>query len=265
MKIKQISTIVLAAVLCISAAGCENGEDSSSDGNDRVGSSFSETGVSESDEIPEAAYRTENHEIKELSDDLMDFQVSVNGNVITFPCATGDLIDAGFKLERNYVENSLSGKKVSVWFTLADITMIADVYNLSDTDYNLSEESPSVEDVVVTGGMISGDFSTADIVLAKDFNLNGATSEKITATYGTADIDNGFGTPYYCGDHYNGDIIWNRYDLHLHHTDETEKECNQYFEFIPNDYSEGIKSIVFASDEKIVDSFYEKFPDQIKK
>ncbi len=84
----------------------------------------------------------------------MDFRVSINGKILSFPCTPKDLINAGLEIERNHGGKIYANKVNWKWFECGDVTFTLYMYNLSGKDYNLME-SLDTEEVYVTGGMIS--------------------------------------------------------------------------------------------------------------
>ena len=268
MNTKKLRTTAIAVLLGLSVTGCGNSDNSSSEDNSSENtSSISEvsTGTSTTEAETEAS-QSNNNSNTELSDDLMDFQVSIDGNVLSFPCSVKELINAGCKIDESYTTKISAGKYNYMWFDCGEVKLYADVYNFSDKAYDLTEDTDS-DDVIITDVTIfSSETGNSEVLLPKGIDFNDTTMNTFQETYGAPDIENGFGIVYYCGDHFNGDIVWNKSDSKLHHNDGDKKECNYYVEVcsVEGGTDPKLKYIRFASSEEIVESFYEKYPDQRK-
>ncbi len=275
MKIKQISTIVLAAVLCLSAVSCCDSSSSSSNAKPSATTSAVAEKKSESGETTTTETETEKDTIgsekksknAKLSDNLLDFQVSVNGSVVSFPCSVKELAKAGFEIDKSYTTKISAGKHNYMRFVCDDVKIHAHVYNFSDNSYDLTKDTGG-DDVIVSDITIySSEIGSSEVLLPKGLNVSDATMKTFQETYGKPDIENGFGIVYYCGDHFNGDIVWNKSDSQLYHSDGEKKKCNYFIEVCPveSETDSKLQYIRLASSEEVVESFYEKYPDQIKK
>ncbi len=266
MNTKKFRITAIAVMLGLSVTGCGNSDNSSSEDNSSENtSSISEVSAGTSTtEAETEASQSNNNSNTELSDDLMDFQVSINGKVLTLPCTIKELTDTGCELDTSYTTILSAGVGNHILkYKYADVIFSVRAYNFSDNEYNLEKETDPA-DVIIPNIMISGDFSTADIVLPKGLNLNDATAENIEKTYGKMDLNNGYGLLTYCGDHNDGNIEWDKKLTAFCHKNDNNKKCEYYVEFCPEDYSPELKSVTLASSEEIVDSFYEKYPEQRK-
>ena len=272
MKIKHIGISAIAVMLCLSAVSCGDSSSSSStakssESTSSVSEKTSESGATTTSAAEEDTTASEKKsKNSELSDNLMDFQLSVNGSVVSFPCSVKELAEAGFEVDKSYTTKISAGKHNYMQFICDDVKIHAHVYNFSDNSYELTKDTGN-DDVIVSDVTIYiSEIGSSEVLLPKGLNIKDATMKTFQDTYGMPDIENGFGIVYYCGDHFNGDIVWNKSDSQLHHSDGDKKKCNYFVEVCPveggNDPK--LQYVRLASSEEVVESFYEKYPDQKK-
>ncbi len=94
MNTKKFRITAIAVLLGLSVTGCGNSDNSSSEDNSSEHtSSISEVSAGTSTtEAETEASQSNNNSNTELSDDLMDFQVSINGKVLTLPCTIKEYV-----------------------------------------------------------------------------------------------------------------------------------------------------------------------------
>ena len=269
MEIKHIGISAIAAMLCLSAVSCgDSGSSSSaaksSESTSAVSEKTSESGVTTTAETEEDTTASEKKSKNvELSDNLMDFQLSVNGSVVSFPCSVKELAEAGFEVDKSYTTKISAGKYNYMRFVCGDVKIHANVYNFSDASYVLTKDTGG-DDVIVSDVTIySSEIGSSEVLLPKGLNIKDATMNTFQDTYGKPDIENGFGIVYYCGDHFKGDIVWNKSDSQLHHSDGDKKKCNYFVEVCPveDGTDPKLQYVRLASSEEVVESFYEKYPE----
>lgn len=259
MKKNKIAILSVAAAMIISTSGCGNSDTLSSNESVNRESSVTNDVESENTAMGESSSEDKASEKSDkLSDDLFDFQVSVNGNIISLPCTVNDLYEAGCELDTTYMTKIYAGKKASIWFNNGGVNLSVRMYNFTENDYNLREDEIP-DDVIITQMLVSEGTDEDVVEFAKGIQLNVSTEEDIIAAYGEPDI-----SWYYCGDHYNEDLKTDKKTTALYHNDGTKRDCNYYIKIAFHDVYDGsiptIKSVNLNSSEDIVNAFYEQFP-----
>ena len=215
MKMKKLIALLLAALMCLSLCAC--GEDDTPGetlATQAPGGSIDSTiGNTESEQAGSDAETTAPTTAPglELSDDLADFTVSIDGTVYQFPCSVQTMLDDGWNTgfgDQIYTREVEPG----------DVTQFA-IYRGENEDrrfvfidvYNPGTSVCTINECMIIQIVKQGE--ETEIILANDFKLsNSLTPEDIITQYGE-DYSLDQGSYYYRFD--NGRYIFEIVDGHL--------------------------------------------------
>lgn len=186
---KLIFTAVMSLCLCALMVGCGNSGNSESEKteNSVTEQSVAESEENESSEISEESEVPTSFVITELSDNLFDYQISFDGEILSLPCALNDLHNMGWEYEETYILSSGSKKELEMMKDDKQITV--ELFNTGDEQIAIDQyEYESFSSVMVNNIMVSvseswntGDF---EIKTAKGITEMVSTVDDVVAAYG---------------------------------------------------------------------------------
>lgn len=169
MKAKKILAAGLAATFML-LAGCS----SSAPVDQNVGEPVSRT---------EASTALGSQETVQLSDNLTDYQIQLNGMVYDLPMTEADFEKCGWSIDQYEDDDEMvsSGRYIMKWYKAADGSRVL-VYII-----NFSTSEQLYSDCYVSGFEISADdinFDISNIVMAKGITFGVSTQDDIVEAFG---------------------------------------------------------------------------------
>ena len=206
---KKLLAMILALILTgAMLTGCNSESDSSSEykkvttsATSNEESSVTETTDEESsttesnsEESSEGeSSNEENIPIEEISNDMYDFEMLINGKKFKIPSTVNELEDIGFKINET-TENKYNMQKDMQPNTALRFDSINDDGNKIYFDiYNDKEEAVSYRDATIRMIMIGNTLFkkyNPDVILAKNIILNKSTYSDVIEAYGTPTKEN---------------------------------------------------------------------------
>ena len=221
---KKLIALLLAVVLCVSICACGN-ETASGEtvapqagGEDTVPAT-DDAGVDETRPAENEETTAPTQPGLELSDDLGDFTVSIDGDIYQFPCSVQTMLDDGWQ---SGFEDQIYSREVEA----GDKTQFAMFRGEGDDRrfvfidvYNLGTSSCTINECMILQIVKQGE--EAEVILAGDFKLsNSLTADDIIAQYGEDySLDQGayyyrFDKGYYIFEIIDGNLIQWQIILH---------------------------------------------------
>lgn len=168
MKKKAILALMMACALAMTACGKKEAKATEAPKTEEKTEEVKETKEKDDDAL-------------ELSDDIYDFQVSIDGNVYQFPMKYADFTESGWDYTGDTEESiQPNAYGISEWFENGDNMTMA---YLTNFDIN----AVSVGDCYLGGLMLESNYMEAEgteVLMAKGIKLGESTQEDVKAAYG---------------------------------------------------------------------------------
>lgn len=191
MEIKHIGISAIAAMLCLSAVSCGNSSSSSSTAKSSESTSVVSEKTSESGETTTAEAEEDTTKAKSeamptaLTDDLLDYRFSIDGEIIALPCTLGQFTDNGWDYQADLTKTELrSHDRYSVTLKKDGKQMSASIYNNSKERIDLTSRD-RLDEISVREIHCFAEYNPdSTILLPKGIKLGSSTKSELIAAYG---------------------------------------------------------------------------------
>ncbi|MBP3747114.1 MAG: hypothetical protein J6I47_06595 [Ruminococcus sp.] len=205
MNFSKLRITAIAALLCLSVTACGNSDNSSSAEKKSENNTISEESSVTSDTTDESStFSSETTTEKEktdiepfpseLTDNLLDYRFSIDGEVLSMPCTLEQLRNNGWMCKSDLERKEIrSNDEYSITLEKDSKEIQVTIYNNSKERINVTENN-NLDEISIKSlhCFAYNNPEGTKIVLPKGIELNSATKDDIIAAYGKAQDKDSF-------------------------------------------------------------------------